>query len=155
MTGAREALDGYLEHESMRVAINNDSWYLMTQLPTMGRFDWFACGLVERMLERRGYAITGFVDAKSGLAALAADPGRFDLVVTDYNMPGMSGIDVAREVGALRADLPVALISGLITNEMRERAAAAGLHHLIFKPNAIEELCDAVQRLIGGEAPAA
>jgi signal transduction histidine kinase/ActR/RegA family two-component response regulator len=111
--------------------------------------------LVQRMLERRGYAVDGFVDARAGLAALKADPGRFELVVSDYNMPGMSGIDVSREVRAIRPDLPVALISGLITNEMRERAAAAGLHHLIFKPNAIEELCDAVQRLIGGEAPAA
>lgn len=43
----------YLKDQGLRVGINNDSWYFMTQLPTMGRYDWFAVGLVERMLEER------------------------------------------------------------------------------------------------------
>ena len=40
----------YLKDQDMRTGLNNDSWYFMTQLSTMGRFDWFAVGLVERML---------------------------------------------------------------------------------------------------------
>jgi hypothetical protein len=44
----------YLKDQDMRTGLNNDSWYFMTQLSTMGRFDWFAVGLVERMLEQRG-----------------------------------------------------------------------------------------------------
>src|SRR5690606_17489169 len=50
---ARTIMTVYLKDQGMRVGINNDSWYLMTQLPTMGRYDWFAVGLVERMLEER------------------------------------------------------------------------------------------------------
>ena len=56
--------------------------------------------LVKRLLERRGYRVSGYTDQREALAALRADPAAFDLVVTDYNMPGMSGLDVAREVRA-------------------------------------------------------
>jgi len=50
---AKKVMTVYLKDQDMRVGLNNDSWYFMTQLPTMGRFDWFAVGLVERMLEER------------------------------------------------------------------------------------------------------
>lgn len=50
---AKGVLTVYLKDQGLRIGINNDSWYLMTQLPTMGRYDWFAVGLVERMLEER------------------------------------------------------------------------------------------------------
>ncbi|MFT4512932.1 MAG: hypothetical protein ACI91B_001632 [Planctomycetota bacterium] len=50
---ARGVMTVYLKDQGQRTGINNDSWYLMTQLSTMGRYDWFAVGLVERMLEER------------------------------------------------------------------------------------------------------
>jgi hypothetical protein len=46
-------LEGYLKDTENRVSINNDAWYFMTQLPTMGRYDVFAAGLAERMLEQK------------------------------------------------------------------------------------------------------
>jgi hypothetical protein len=49
----KRLLDEYLKDNEMRVSLNNDCWYLMTELPTMGRFDLFAAGLAERMLEQR------------------------------------------------------------------------------------------------------
>jgi hypothetical protein len=48
---AKKLLDAYLE--DVPTTINNDCWYLMTELSTLGRFDWFALGLAERMLEQR------------------------------------------------------------------------------------------------------
>ncbi|MGK0153403.1 MAG: hypothetical protein ACI9SE_000347 [Neolewinella sp.] len=50
---AKGVMTVYLKDQGLRVGINNDVWYLMTQIPTMGRYDWFAVGLVERMLEER------------------------------------------------------------------------------------------------------
>lgn len=50
---AKRIMTVYLNDPDMRVGLNNDSWYFMTSLPTMGRFDWFAVGLVERMLDER------------------------------------------------------------------------------------------------------
>ena len=67
--------------------------------------------LVRRLLERHGFRVSGYIDQGEALAALRAEPHLFDLVLTDYNMPGMSGLDVAREVRAIRAGLPVASTS--------------------------------------------
>lgn len=49
----RKLLDEYLKDKEARVSINNDCWYLMTELPTMGRYDTFAAALADRMLEQK------------------------------------------------------------------------------------------------------
>ena len=103
--------------------------------------------LVTRLLERRGFRISGFIDQQKALDALSADPTGFDLVVTDYNMPRMSGLDVARAVRSIRPDLAVAVASGFIDETLRAQAEGAGVRELIFKANAVEELCEAFARL--------
>jgi len=103
--------------------------------------------LVSRLLERRGYAVSAFASPAKALAALREAPAAFDLLVSDYNMPGLTGLDVARIARQIRADLPVAIASGFITDEMRAQAAAMGIRDLIFKPNAVEEYCEVVDRL--------
>jgi CheY-like chemotaxis protein len=103
--------------------------------------------LVTRLLERRGFRVSGYTDQRDALAALRAGPDAFDLVVTDYNMPGMSGLDVARAVRTIRASLPVAIASGFIDETLQTQAAGAGVRELIFKANAVEELCEAFARL--------
>jgi CheY-like chemotaxis protein len=108
--------------------------------------------LVSRLLKRQGYRVSGFTRADEALAALRADPGKFDLVVTDLNMPGASGLDVAREVARLRPDLPVVLTSGSINDELKALAPLAGVRELIYKPNTVEELCEVVGRLAGANA---
>jgi two-component system cell cycle sensor histidine kinase/response regulator CckA len=106
--------------------------------------------LVTRRLEQRGYRVSGFTDPLQGLAALRADPMTFDLALTDHNMPATSGIDVAREIRGIRADLPIALASGYITEAMRAEAAAAGVSDIVFKPNVVEDFCDLVHNLAQG-----
>ena len=103
--------------------------------------------LVKRLLGRRGYRISGYTDQHAALDALRAGPAGFDLVVSDYNMPGLSGLDVARAVRAIRADLPVAVTSGFIDEELRAQAGGAGVRELIFKASTVEDLCGVVQRL--------
>jgi CheY-like chemotaxis protein len=104
--------------------------------------------LMTRLLQRQGYRVSGFTDPREALAAVRAAPGEFDLAVTDFNMPGMSGLDVARALKEIRADLPVALASGYITEELRQKAPAAGVSELIYKPNTADDLCEAVARLV-------
>jgi len=102
--------------------------------------------LMVRLLGRRGYNVTGYTEPRKALEAVRANPDQFDLAVTDYNMPGMSGLDVARTLRDIRADLPVILISGYITEELQQAAPAAGVRELIFKADAVEEVCEAVAR---------
>ena len=107
--------------------------------------------LVQRLLRRRGYQVSGFTDPREAAAVLRADPQKFDLLVTDYNMPGYSGVDLLREVREIRPDLPVALASGHVTAEIEQSALAAGARALIHKPNDVQELCDTVDRLVHGD----
>ena len=103
--------------------------------------------LMTRLLERQGYRVSGYTDPEKALAEARANPGQFDLVVTDYSMPRVSGLDVARALKRLRADLPVVLASGYITEELRANAPEAGVSELIYKPNTVDELCAVVARV--------
>ena len=104
--------------------------------------------LVTRVLRRKGFVVTAFTDPLEAQEALRAAPAAFDLLVTDYNMPGYSGIDLLREAKSIRADLPVALASGYVTPEIEQSAMSNGASALIHKPNDVHELCETVQRLI-------
>ena len=104
--------------------------------------------LVARVLKRRGYEVTTFNDPLEAQAAVAAQPDGYDLLVTDYNMPGYSGVDLLRAVKAIRPELPVALASGYVTPEIEQAAFEAGASALVYKPNDVNELCETVQRLV-------
>ncbi|MCZ2407000.1 MAG: response regulator [Burkholderiales bacterium] len=106
--------------------------------------------LVQRLLARRGYDVSGYTDPHVAAQALAAAPGRYDLLVTDYNMPGYSGVELLRAAHQIRPDLPVALASGYVTTEIEQAARREGARALIHKPNDVQELCDTVDRLIHG-----
>jgi CheY-like chemotaxis protein len=104
--------------------------------------------LIARVLTRKGYEVTAFTDAHEAQAALQAEPYAYDLLVTDYNMPGYSGLDLLRQAKMIRPDLPVALASGYVTPEIEQAAIQGGASALIYKPNDVNELCETVQRLI-------
>jgi CheY-like chemotaxis protein len=101
--------------------------------------------LVKRVLTRKGYQVTTFTDPRQALATLQLNAQSCDLLVTDYNMPGYSGVDLLRAVKTLRPDLPVALASGYVTPEIERDALTAGARALIHKPNDVDELCSTVQ----------
>ena len=104
--------------------------------------------LVQRLLRRRGYDVSGFTDPREAMAALEAAPEQYDLLVTDYNMPGFCGVDLVRAAAVIRPALPVALASGYVTAEIEAEALAAGARALIHKPNDVEELCTTVDQLM-------
>ncbi len=109
--------------------------------------------LVERSLKRKGYTVSTFTNPHLAATALRERAQDFDLLVTDYNMPGYSGVELLRIARTARPDLPVALASGYITQELEDSARAEGARALIHKPNDIEELCATVQRLLQDERP--
>lgn len=104
--------------------------------------------LVDRVLTRKGFRVSTFTDPHLASLALRERAAEFDLMVTDYNMPGFCGIDLLREARVVRPELPVALASGYVTPEIEEQAFAEGAGALIHKPNDVDELCDIVQKLV-------
>jgi CheY-like chemotaxis protein len=104
--------------------------------------------LIRRTLERWGYRVSAYLAQGEALDALRAGAEQFDLVITDFKMPGISGTEVAQAIRRVRRDLPVLMVSGYINEELRVQAAAAGVRELVFKAQEMEELRDVVQRLL-------
>jgi CheY-like chemotaxis protein len=104
--------------------------------------------LLKRMLERWGYSVHTYREQREAIEAVKAGEIRFALVITDFKMPGLSGLEVACAVREARPELPVIMISGYINDELRAQATSAGIRELFSKPHEVEDLRDAVQRLI-------
>lgn len=103
---------------------------------------------VAALLERLGYRVDCQPDPKAALALLAARPAAADLVVTDFNMPGLSGLDVAAAVARIRADLPVIITTGHVTDELLAEARRLGVARVMFKEYTLEHLGGIVAELL-------
>ena len=104
--------------------------------------------MVERLLVRAGFLVATESDATAAVQRLQADPQAFDAVVTDFNMPGMSGLEVARIVIGLRPALPVVISTGYLSDELRSQALSLGVRGLLKKENTLEELAGLLRDLL-------
>ncbi len=74
-------------------------------------------------LEQLGYVVETFTQGAEALKALREDPNRFDVLITDFMMPTMSGLDLAKECRVIRPNLPIIVISGLEERTVSEDAS--------------------------------
>ena len=102
----------------------------------------------QRLLVRLNYQATSCNNARDAISLFRRNPAAFDLVITDLTMPDMNGLEVARQIHALRPDLPVILASGFSADLDRENLRQAGIWELIEKPVSMTVLADAVQRTL-------
>jgi CheY-like chemotaxis protein len=108
--------------------------------------------LATGLLQQAGYRVSAFENPLEALAALQARPDDFDLVVTDHNMPGLSGLDISRSLTALRPGLPVVVSSGYVSDALQADAARAGVRQVMQKEYMHEQLVGIVNRLLAGPA---
>ena len=102
--------------------------------------------LFREVLVREGHKVKTVEDGARALAALGEDD--FDLVVSDINMPGISGLDFLRSVHARDPDLPVILVTGQPCMESAIEALEYGAVQYLRKPVPPEALRDGVQRAL-------
>jgi len=95
---------------------------------------------VDALLQRMGYRVSCVGDPLEALALWQARPEAFDVVVTDFNMPAMSGLDLAIELRRRRPGLPVVISSGYVTEAMRAETLRAGVRHVLQKEYTLEQL---------------
>ena len=109
-------------------------------------------GSLQFLLETDGFDVRTFRSAAALLSASVAENA--DCFVIDYKMPAMSGIDLAKRLRKRCAGTPIILITGYPDESIEEKAAAAGIRHVLLKPHLEESL---VSRIRGAilEAPAA
>ena len=100
--------------------------------------------LGEEMVAALGYEPIGFDDSTRALAAFRADPQRFDLVLADETMPGMTGTQLAAALHAIRPELPILLMTGL-SGPVAE-AAPSDVCEILKKPLQPTDIAGAIAR---------
>jgi DNA-binding NtrC family response regulator len=106
-------------------------------------------GLGHAMLTRLGYDVVTCTRSPDALEIFASAPERFDLVVTDYTMPSLTGTQLVVACWHFRPDLPVLLYTGWIEIPEAWHALAPGRMAVLPKPFSLHELDGALRQLLG------
>jgi DNA-binding NtrC family response regulator len=100
--------------------------------------------LLERALTTYGHSITTANDAATALEAYAPDPQRFDFVITDMSMFGMSGLEFAQEILKLNSAAQIIILSGCEDPNWADHARACGVREVMEKSTTIEAMAAAL-----------
>lgn len=101
--------------------------------------------VTRKLLERSGFPVSDVTDGPAALALLEQANGGISLVLSDLNMPGMNGLELAERVRARHPDVAVVLMSGLVDEALRGSAREAGVDGVVAKPFQLDELLEAVR----------
>ena len=104
--------------------------------------------LATETLEDLGYVAVGFTSSAAALEAFRAEPERFDAVITDERMPGMSGSALIREIRGIRRAIPILLVSGYVGGEVERRALESGADEVLKKPLSARDLATSLARVL-------
>ena len=102
----------------------------------------------ERFLKQAGYEVTTCLHPDTALELFRHAPENFDLVITDYSMPGQSGLDLGARIREVRPDLPMLICTGYGAGLTKERAGRVGFHDVLHKPVGLEEFGQAIREAL-------
>jgi len=102
----------------------------------------------QRRLERLGYSVITTSSPDEAIAVLRDTTRRIDLLITDYSMPGLTGVDVGQAAVTARPDLPVILLTGFIEDLEQTVLDRAGVRAVMRKPVLTEELASACATML-------
>jgi len=100
------------------------------------------------------YRVTMVTSPQAALDLFQSTPEAFDLVVTDYSMPEMTGLELAGAMLELRPHLPIILLSGMGLALSQEAVEAVGIRRVLTKPVSSAELSETIQSVLGAAARA-
>ena len=104
--------------------------------------------MAERALEMLGYKATIQTSSQIALNMFRENPASFDLVITDQTMPVMTGLQLAQEIHAIRADIPIILVSGFTEVITPDILHKEGISEFLAKPIVPTELAQAIRRVL-------
>ncbi len=104
--------------------------------------------MANRTLSQLGYHVTVAANGAEALAVFNENPNFFDLVITDYHMPGMTGCELAATLKSLRGALPIIMLSGLSETIAIEEIEQSGISVSLNKPVAMETLKRTIRSIL-------
>jgi PAS domain S-box-containing protein len=103
---------------------------------------------IQPMIERLGYKVIARTSSIEALEAFRANPDRFDLVITDFTMPNMTGMELAKELLKLRSDILIILCTGYSEHINEEKAKGNGIRAFIMKPVVLNEISNTIRKVL-------
>jgi PAS domain S-box-containing protein len=103
---------------------------------------------IQPMIERLGYQVTARTSSIEALKAFRANPDRFDLVITDFTMPNMTGMELAKELLKLRSDIPIILCTGYSEHINEYKAKGYGVRAFLTKPVLLDKIANTIRKVL-------
>lgn len=104
---------------------------------------------VELALSDAGFVVDHAGDGRQALDKITAAPARYQLLLTDDNMPKLTGIDLVRQLHAMKFAGRIIVVSGMINSEKERIYRELGIRTIIEKPFKIPELIRSIERELG------
>jgi two-component system cell cycle sensor histidine kinase/response regulator CckA len=104
--------------------------------------------LGKQMLEALGYRVTAKTSSVEALETFRADPDAFDVVITDMTMPAPTGMELAKELMAIRPDIPIILCTGFRDLVDGKQCKAIGVRELLLKPYLRTDLARTIRKVL-------
>ena len=101
-----------------------------------------------QLLESLGYEVTTRTSSTEALELFKCEPERFDIVITDQTMPNMTGDELAKELMAVRSDIPVILCTGFSVRITEENAYEMGIQGFLKKPLLMRDLAETIRKAL-------
>jgi CheY-like chemotaxis protein len=102
-----------------------------------------------------GYSVVSSLSSPEALKTFTENPNGFDVVITDFTMPYMTGYELAKEFLRIRPDIPIILCTGFSSQISEEQARAAGIRAFIMKPYNTGEIAAALRKVLPSRQPTA
>jgi CheY-like chemotaxis protein len=107
-----------------------------------------------RVLRWMGYQVQGATDPTEALEMIRAQPHQFDLIISDYSMPQMDGIQLAEEIKLINPGIPIILLSGYSSDVPQKQIKSTVINGFITKPISKNELSIVIRKVLDESPPA-
>jgi DNA-binding NtrC family response regulator len=104
--------------------------------------------LVTQVLARLGYQVTAHTSSMAALAEFKANPAKFDLVLTDFDMPKMNGDQLVQKIMAVRPSMPAIINTGNSQSVSAEMVKALGIKGVLKKPATLSTLAAMIREVL-------
>jgi len=106
-------------------------------------------GFGKNMLKRLGYSVVTSNSSQDALDIFKADAETFDLVITDYTMPDMTGLELSQEILRVRPELPIILCTGYNSQIYEEKVKNMGIREFAMKPLGQNDFSKLIRKALG------
>ena len=100
------------------------------------------------MLQRLGCEVALATNGQNALDLFSSDPDTFDIIITDQEMPEMTGSDLAKHALAIRPDIPLLLVTGNKDELDKKDIKLRGIREVLGKPLEVDSLAGAINRVV-------